>query len=159
MDIQPGSFTKGHNIDILVSVRHSHQYMIPKRYKRFSPTYEIRVSEKLQQPLTITLKHNAAISTEEEAESLVILHQSDEGETEIVKGYTEPSSSFITFQLTKLSNVTVIGYNHINSKYLLSFYRQKAHDDSNPSLKILALVSKPEQKHLHEVFNTISISL
>ena len=159
MDIQPGSFTKGHNIDILVSVCRSHQYMIPKRYKSFSPTYEIRVSEKLQQPLTITLKHNAVISTEEEAKSLVILHQTDEGETEIVKGYTEPSSSFITFQLTKLSNVSVIGDNNTNAHYLLSFYVQKARDDSNPSLMILALVSKPEQKRLHEVFNTIDISL
>ena len=159
MDILPGSFTKGHNIDILVSIRCSHQYMIPKRYKSFSPTYEIRVSEKLQQPLTITLKHNAVISTEEEAKSLVILHQTDEGEMEIVKGYTEPSSSFITFQLTKLSKLKVIGPNNTPTKYLLSFYRQKARDDSNPSLMILALVSKPEQKHLHEVFNTIDILL
>ena len=36
MDIQPGSFRKEHNIDILVSTRHSHQYMIPKGYKLLS---------------------------------------------------------------------------------------------------------------------------
>ena len=159
MDIQPGSFTKGHNVDIVVSTRRSHQFMIPKGYKSFSPTYEMRVSEKLQQPLTITLKHNAVISTEEEAKSLVILHQNDDGETEIIKGYTEPCSSFITFHLTKLSKVKVIGDNNINANYLLSFYRQKARDDNNPSLMILALVSKPEQKRLHEVFYTIGISL
>ena len=29
MDITPGSFKKGNKIDILVSTRHSHQYMIP----------------------------------------------------------------------------------------------------------------------------------
>ena len=147
MDIPPGSFTKGHNIDILVSTHHSHQYMIPKGYKSFSPTYEIRVSEKLQQPLTITLKHNAAISTEVEAKSLVILHRNDEGKTEILQGYTEPSSSFITFQLTDLSNFTAIGPNNISAKYFLSFYRQENHYDSNPSLKIRALISQSESKH------------
>ena len=30
MDITPGSFSKGHKIDILVSTRRSHQYVIPK---------------------------------------------------------------------------------------------------------------------------------
>ena len=109
--------------------------------------------------MTVRLKHNAAISTEVEAKSLVIVHQTDNGEMEVIQDYTEPNSRFITFQLTKLSNVTDIGYNHISAKYLLSFYRQKACDDSNPSLMILGLVSKPEQRHLHEVFYTISISL
>ena len=97
MDIPPGSFRNGHSVDILVSICHSHQFAIPKRYKLFSQTYDIEVSEKSQQPLTLTLKHNAVISTEEEAKSLVILHQTDEGETEILQGYTEPNSSFITF--------------------------------------------------------------
>ena len=146
MDIQPGSFTKGHNVDILVSMSRSHQFEIPKGYKLFSQTYEIRVSEKLQQPVTFTLKHNAAISTEDEAKSLVILHQTDEGEIEILQGYTEPNSSFITFQLTELSNVSVIGPNDINTKYVLSFYRQKINsNDNNPQLQILALVSQSEQ--------------
>ena len=77
MDILPGSFTKGHNVDILVSIHSSHQLVILKGYKLFSPTYEIRVSEKLQQPLTLTLKHNAVITTEEEAKSLVILHRTE----------------------------------------------------------------------------------
>ena len=159
MDIPPESFTKGHNIDILVSTCLSHQFVIPKGYKLFSPTYEIRVTEKLQQPLTITLKHNAAISTEEEAKSLVILHQNDEGKTEILQGYTELICNFITFQLTELSGVAVAGPNDINTKYFLSFYRQKISDDhdSNPYLKILALVS--QSKPIHEVFYTINISL
>ena len=87
MDIPPGSFTKGQSIDILVSICHSHQFAIPKGYKLFSQTYDIEVSEKSQQPLTLTLKHNAVISTEEKAKSLVILHQTDEGEKEILQGY------------------------------------------------------------------------
>ena len=152
MDIQPESFTKGHIVDILVSIRHSHQFVIPKGYKHFSQTYEIRVSEKSQQPLTLTLKHNAVISTEEEAKSLVILHQSDEGEMEILHGYTEPNYSFITFKLNEFSSVAVAGPDDINTKYLLSFYRQKVSDDhdSNPYLKIVALVS--QLKPRHEVF-------
>ena len=155
MDIPPGSFIMGHNVDILVSTCSSHQFLIPNRYKPFSLTYEIRVSEKLQQPLTLTLKHNAALSTEEEAKSLVILHQTDEGETEILHGYTEPNSNFITFQLTKLSNVSAIGPKNINANYLLSFYRQNIRYDDNPYLKILALIC--QSKPRHEVFYTIYI--
>ena len=152
MDILPGSFIKGHNIDIVVSIRRSHQFVIPKGYKLLSQTYEIRVSEKPQQPLTITLKHNAVISTEEEAKSLVILHQTDEGETEILHGHIEPNCTFITFQLTELSDVAVAGPNDINTKYFLSFYWQKVsdHHDSNPYLEILALISRSESRH--EVF-------
>ena len=153
MDIQPGGFTKGHNIDILVSTCHSHQFAIPKGYKLFSPIYKIRVSEKPQQPLTLTLKHNAAISTEEEAKSLVILHQTDEGETEILQGYTKPNSNFITFQLTKLSDVSAIGPNNISTNYFLSFYRRNIRYDDNPHLKILALISQSELRH--EVSYTI----
>ena len=74
MDILPGSFTKGHNVDILVSTSHSNQFVIPKGYKLLSQTFKILASKKLQQPLTFTLKHNAIITTEEEAKSLVILH-------------------------------------------------------------------------------------
>ena len=159
MDIQPGSFTKGHNIDILVSIRHSHQFVIPKGYKLLSPTYEIIVSEKPQQPLTITLKHNAVISTEEEAKSLVILHETDEEETERLHVYTEPNSSFVTFQMTGLNPVAVAGPKDINTKYLLSFYRQNISDDHdiNPQLQILALISRSEQNH--KVSYTIYIPL
>ena len=89
MDIPPGSFTKGHNTDILVSMHHSHQFVIPKGYKLLSQNYDIKVSGKIQQTLTLTLKHNSVISTEE-AKSFVILHKTDEGETEILQSYTEP---------------------------------------------------------------------
>ena len=159
IDILPGSFTKGHNVDILVSTSHSHQFVIPKGYKLLSRTFKILASEKLQQPVTITLKHNAVITTEEEAKSLVILHRNDEGETEILHGHTQPYCTFITFQLTELSDAAVAGPDDINTKYFLSFYRQKNSDDhnSNPYCKILALVSRSESTH--EVLYTIDISL
>ena len=149
MDILPGSFTKGHNVDILVSTSHSHKFVIPKGYKLLSQTFKILASEKLQQPLTITLKHNAVISTEEEAKSLVILHRNDKGETEILHGHTQPYCIFITFQLTELSDAAVGGPNNINTKYLLSFYRQNISDNynSNPQLQILSLISRSEQNH------------
>ena len=147
MDIPPGSFKKGRNVDILVSIHHSHQFVIPKGYKLLSQTYQILASEKLQQPVTITLKHNAVITTEEEAKSLVILHQNDEGETEILHGRTEPNSSFIVFQLTSLSSSAVGTTNNINTNYLLSFYRRKINNDNNPQLQILALISRSEQSH------------
>ena len=152
MDIPPESFTKGHNVGILVSMSRSHQFVIPKGYKLFSETYVIRVNQKLQEPLTLTLKHNAVISTEEEAKSLVILHQNYEGKTKILHGRTEPNCTFITFQLSELSDVAVAGPDDINNtKYLLSFYRQKSDDHySNPHLKILALISRSEPTH--EVF-------
>ena len=147
MDILPGSFTKGHNVDILVSIHHSHQFVVPKGYKLLSQTYQILASEKLLQPMTITLKHNAIISTEEEAKSLVILHQTDEGETGILQDYTKPNSSFITFQLTSLNSLAVGTTNNINTNYLLSFYRRKINNDNNPQLQILALISRSEQSH------------
>ena len=147
MYIPPGSFTKGHSVDILVSIRHSQQFVIPKGYKLFSQTYDINVSEKIQQPLTLTLKHNPVISTEEEAKSLVILHQTDEGETELLQGYTEPNSSFITFQLMKLSAIAVVGPEKTYAKYKLSFYRQNTHFDSNPSIKIRAPITVSESRH------------
>ena len=147
MDIPPGSFTKGHKVDILVSIHSSHQFEIPKGYKLLSQTFKILASEKLQQPVTLTLKHNAIITTEEEAKSLIILHRNDEGETEILQGHTEPYSSFITFQLTELSDFTTAGLCNTYTKFKLSFYRQKNHYDNNPSLKIRALISQSELRH------------
>ena len=54
--------------------------------------------------------------------------------------------------MTELSPVAVAGPNDVNTKYFLSFYQQKISDDhdSNPYLKILALVSHSEP--IHEVF-------
>ena len=149
MDIPPESFTKGHNIDILVSVCRSHRFVIPKGYKLFSPAYEIRVSEKSQQPLTITLKHDV----EEEAESFVILHRTDKGETQILDSCTVLNSSFIMFQLTELNDVAVAGPNNIITNYMLSFYRQNVFYDDNLHLKILALICQSELRH--EVSYTI----
>ena len=123
--------------------------MIPKGYKLLSRTFKILASEKLQQPVTLTLKHNAVITTEEEAKSLVILHRNDEGETEILHGHTEPNRTFITLQLTELNGVAVAGPDDINTQYFLSFFRQKIsnYHDSNPQLQILALISQSVQNH------------
>ena len=121
--------------------------MIPKGYKLLSQSFKILASEKLQQPLTITLKHNAVITTEEEAKSLIILHRTDKGKTEILQGHTKPNSSFLTFQLTELSDLTTAGLYNTYTKFKLSFYRQKNHYDSNPSLKIRVLVSQSESRH------------
>ena len=82
---------------------------------------------------------------------LVILHQSDEGETTILHGHTESYSNFITFQLTEFSDITVVGPDDITTTFLLSFYRQKISDHySNPHLEILTLISRSESRH--EVF-------
>ena len=147
INISNDSFQKGHQVDISVCLDRSHHFEIPKRYKILSQTYQIITSEKLQKSLTITLKHNAIIRSEEEAKSLIILHQNDENKTEELKGYTEPNSSFITFQLKELSPLKIVGSTNITSKYWLSFYRQKNHYDNNPSLKIRDLITGSESKH------------
>ena len=150
IDISNDSFPKGHQVDISVSLNHSRQFEIPKGYKILSQTFKISASEKLQKPVNLTLEHNAVISTEEEAKSLVILHRSDKGKTEILNGSTEPNCSFITIQMTEFCQVAVAAPNGIYTKYLLSFYRLqlKIHDDnSNPYLNILTLISQSNTKH------------
>ena len=155
IDISTDSFLKGQRVDISVSLDHSCQFKIPEGYnfKRLSQTYHISASEKLQNLVNLTLQHNAVISTEEEAKSLVILHQSDEGETTILHGHTESYSNFITFQLKNFNdhNIAIGGPYDITTRFYLSFYRQKISDhDSNPHLEILALISRSESTH--EVF-------
>ena len=125
IDISSYSFPEGHQVDISVSLNHSRQFNIPKGYKILSQTFKISASEKLQHPVNLTLEHNAVITTEEEAESLVILHRNDKGKTEILNGSTEPNCSFITFQMTEFCYVAAAAPNEINTKYFLSFYRKK----------------------------------
>ena len=152
IDISSDSFPEGHQVDISVSLNHSHPFKIPKGYKILSQIFKISASEKLQYPVNLTLEHNAVITTEEEAKSLVILHRNDKGKTEVLNGSTEPNCSFITFQMTEFCYVAAAGPNNINTTYFLSFYRQKISDDhnNNPHLKILALISRSELRH--EVF-------
>ena len=153
IDISTDSFLKGQRVDISVSLDHSCRFKIPKGYKCLSQTHHISASEKLQYPVNITLQHNAVISTEEDAKSLVILHQNDEGETEILPGHTEPYCNFITFQLKNFSDhdIAIGGPYDITTRFYRSFYRQKISDhDSNPHLEILALISRSESRH--EVF-------
>ena len=150
MDISNDSFLKGHQVNISVSLNHSPQFEIPKGYKILSQTFKISASEKLNNSVNLTLEHNAVITTEEKAKSLVILHRNDEGTTEMLNGSTEPNCSFITIQMTEFCHVAVAAPNEINTKYLLSFYRLqlKIHDDnSNPYLNILTLISQSNTTH------------
>ena len=150
IDISTDSFPKGQEVNISVSVNHSRQFKIPSGYKIISQTFKISASEKLQNPVNLTLEHNAVITTEEEAKSLVILHRNDEGKTEILNGSTEPNCSFITIQMIEFCDVAVASPNEINTKYLLSFYRLqlKIHDDiSNPYLNIIILISQSNTTH------------
>ena len=160
INISTDTFPEGHQVNISVSLDTSIQFEVHTEYKILSQTFKIFISEKPQKPVTIILKHNAIISSEEEAKSLVILYESDEGKKQIY-GHTEPNSSFITFELTEFSTVavTVGGPKNIITNYLLSFYRQKISDDSNPHLEILALISIPDPRHVHKVFHTIDMSI
>ena len=158
IEILTDSFPKGHRVDISVSLNHSRQFEIPKGYKIISQTFKISASEKLQYRVNLILEHNAVITTEEEAKSLVILHRNDKGKTEVLNGSTEPNCTFIIFQLTEFSEVTVAGPEDINTKYLVSFYRKKIHDYTiNPSLDILILIS--QSKTTHEVSYNIDMSI
>ena len=161
INISTDTFPEECQVNISVSLGTSDQFEIHTEYKILSQTFKIFISEKPQKPVTIILKHNAIITTEEEAKSLVILYESDEGKKDILYNHTESKSSFITFELTEFSSVevTVAGPNNITTNYLLSFYRQKISDNSNPYLEILALISILEPRHIHEVFHPMDISL
>ena len=152
IDILTDSFPKGHQVNISVSLNHSPQFEIPKGYKILSQTFKISATEKLNNSVNLTLEHNAVITTEEEAKSLVILHQNDKSKTEKLNGSTEPNCSVITFKMTEFCYVAVAVPSEIYTKYLLSFYRLqlKIHDDiSNPYMNILTLIS--QSKITHEV--------
>lgn len=147
IDFSAHSFPNGNHVNISVCLDRSLHFEIPKEYKILSQTYQISASEKLQRPVNFTLKHSAVITTEEEAMSLVILHQNDDEEIKKIYGYTKLNSSFITFQLSEFCGGLLTGPNNITVIYKLSFYQQKPHYDSNPSLKIRALISQSESIH------------
>ena len=62
MNIFADCFPKEHHVDVLVSIDHYFQFEIPKRYKLLSPMYQIKANERVQSPVSITLKHNAVIT-------------------------------------------------------------------------------------------------
>ena len=97
IDFSTDSFPNGSQVNISVCLDSSLHIEIPKGYKVLSQTYHISASEKLQNSVNLTIKHNAVITTEEEAKSLVILHQNDDGETKELYGYTELNSSLLHF--------------------------------------------------------------
>ena len=141
MDIFSDCFPKEHHVDVSVSLDHYFQFEIPKGYKLLSPTYQINTSEKLQKAVTITLKHNAIVTNRELAEALAVLHVSDEGEMNILHGRVEPNSSFITFEMSDLCCIAVIGLDKLNQTFLVSFFREKNDNGvSNPLLKILTVI-------------------
>lgn len=142
MVINPESFPFGRQVDILISINHSYQFNVPKGYKIISRTYHIQASEKLQQPVTVTVEHNAVVRTTEVAKSLAIIHLNDSGKVDILHGYTEPNSTNITFYMNKLCYIAIIGYDNINQTYIISLFREEiSGNHSDPYLKIFLLVS------------------
>ena len=158
IDFSTDSFPKEHQVDISVSLDHWHQFKIPKGYKLLSQTYYISASEKLQDPVNLTIEHNAVITTEEEAKSVIILHESDEGTTKISQGHTGPNYTFKTFQLAESCIIASAGPDGLKARYFLSFYLEKISNHiDNPHLEILVLISP--SRSTHEVFYTIDILL
>ena len=62
MNIFADCFPKGHHVDVFVSIHHYFQLETPKGYKLLSPKYQIKASERLQSPVSITVKHNAVVT-------------------------------------------------------------------------------------------------
>ena len=141
MNIFSDCFPKGHHVDVLVSIDHSFQFEIPKGYKLLSPTYEINASERLQKAVTLTLKHNEVVTNREMVEALAVLHVSDEGEMNILHGRVEPNSSYITFKMSDICYIAVIGLDKLNQTFWVSFFRNKNDNGvSNPLFKILTVI-------------------
>ena len=140
MNIFADCFPMGHHVDVLVSIDHYFQLEIPKGYKLLSPKYQITASERLQSPVSITLKHNAVVTNKEVVESLSILHLSDEGKMEMLHAKAEPNSTYITFRLSNLCHIVVIGPDHINQTYWIAFYRQIKSYKTDPLLLIRCII-------------------
>ena len=142
MIINPESFPFGRQVDILVSINHSYQFNVPKGYKIISRTYQILASEQLQHPVTLIVEHNAVVTTMEMAKSLAIIHLNDSGKVDILRGYTEPNSTNITFYMNELCYIAIIAYDNINQTYFLSLFHEKIiGNHSDPYLKIFLLVT------------------
>ena len=142
MVINQESFPFGHQVEILISINHSYQFNVPKGYKIISRTYQIQASKKLQHPVTLTVEHNAVVTTTEVAKSLAIIHLNDSGKINIFNGYTELNSTNITFYMNELCYVAIIGYDNINQTYIISLFREEIiGNHSDPFLKIFLLVS------------------
>ena len=143
MNISADCFPKGQQVDIFLSVEYYDHLEVPKGYKLLSPTYNIIANKRLQNAVTITLKHNAVVTRQEVADSLAILHYSEKGEMTILQGKAEINSKFITFQMSELCRVAVIyiGSDYINRTYCITFYRQQPSSESiNPLIKIRAII-------------------
>ena len=141
MNIPAKCFPKDKQVDISVSIDHYNPLKAIKGYKFLSPTYQVNTSERLQEAVTITLKHNAIITNKEAAESLAILHLSHEGKMEIFHGKMELNSSYITFKMSNLCHMAVIGLDNLNQTFCVSFFRKNNYNGNiNPLLKILTVI-------------------
>lgn len=143
MNISADSFPKGQQVDVFLSVGYYHHLEVPKGYKLLSPTYNIIANKRLQKAVTITLKHNAVITRQEVAESLAVLHYSDEGEMKILRGKVEINSTFILFEMSELCHIAVIyiGSDYIDQTYCIAFFRDQPSSESiNPVVKIRAII-------------------
>lgn len=140
MNIFADCFPKEHHVEVVVSIDDYFQFEVPKGYKVFSPTYQIKANETLQSPVSITLKHNAVVTNREVAYSLSVLHLSDEGKVEILHNKVELNSTCITFQLSNLCHIVVIGLDHINQTYWIAFYRQIKSYETDPLLLIRCII-------------------
>ena len=141
MDIPAKCFPKDKQVDISVSIDQHHPVKAIEGYKSLSPTYQINTSEKLQEAVTITLKHNAIITNREAAESVAILHLSHEGIMEILHGKVEPNSTYITFKISNLCHIAVIGLDKLNQSFCISFSRKRNYNGNiKPLLKILTVI-------------------
>ena len=131
MDILPNTFPSGHQVNISVSLLLNFQHHnIPDGHKRISPTYQVTVSEELKEPMMITIKHNAIVTNAEEAKTLAVLHQRDNGTVEILQGTAAPKTSYIMFQSKELSKVTTIVPENTATKYHYKFYRKRRTEDN-----------------------------
>ena len=137
MNVFTDCFPKEEEVDVFLSIEYYHHLEIPKGYKFLSPTYNIVANKRPQKAVNITLKHNAVVTKQEEANSLAILHYSDEGVMKILQGKAKINSIFFNFQLSELCRITFIGADNIDQRYCIAFYRQQPCNKSiNPLLKI-----------------------
>ena len=72
---------------------------------------------------------------------LYILHLSHEGKIEKLHGKVEPNSTYITFKISNLCHIAVIGLDKLNQSFCVSFFRKRNYNGNiKPLLKILTVI-------------------
>ena len=69
-------------------------------------------------------------------------------------GKVEPNSAYITFKMSNLCHIAVVGLDKLNQMFLVSFFKKNGHGYSNPLLKILIVIYpfKPNEVFYLRVF-------